>query len=214
MIIESVIFDLDGTLWDSVDGVVKSFNKVLATYPETKTRLTPEFLRSVMGLPMREIAVKLFPDLDESRRIYIFEACCREECAYLAEHGGILYPKVPETLEILNQQYQLAIVSNCQPGYIEAFFEAHQLGKYFIDTENAGRTGLSKGENIKLLMKRNQIKTAVYVGDTAGDLAASRLAGVPFVFARYGFGDAAEHDLMIDNFSQLTELLSSKELIF
>ena len=46
-----------------------------------------------------------------------------------------------------------------------------------------------KGENIRLIMERNQIKDAVYVGDTAGDAQACRLAGVPMIYAAYGFGN-------------------------
>ena len=54
--------------------------------------------------------------------------------------------------------YKLFIVSNCQDGYIECFFKAHKLDKYFTDYECPGRTGLSKGENNKLIIERNNLK--------------------------------------------------------
>ncbi len=44
-------------------------------------------------------------------------------------------------------------------------------------------------ENIKLLMERNKIQNAIYVGDTIGDYKATVSANVPFVYAKYGFGE-------------------------
>lgn len=77
------------------------------------------------------------------------------ECHHLAEQGGMLYEKVGEVLKVLSKKYKLLIVSNCQSGYIEAFYEYHKLQKYFVDFENPGRTGLTKGENINLVIERN-----------------------------------------------------------
>ncbi len=97
------------------------------------------------------------------------------------------------------------VVSNCQHGYIEAFYKYHSLEKYFLDYENPGRTGLSKGENIKLIIKRNDLTSPVYVGDTEGDLDASEFAGVPFVYAKYGFGKVSKYDYVIENFNELLQ---------
>ena len=72
-------------------------------------------------------------------------------------------------------------MSNCQDGYVPAFLHAHKLGQYFADIEMSGRTGLDKGSNIKLIMERNNIESAVYIGDTEGDEKAARFAGIPFI---------------------------------
>lgn len=106
-------------------------------------------------------------------------------------------------LESLSQKYKLFIVSNCQEGYIEAFYNYHQLETYFIDYENPGRTGLSKGENIKLIIERNQLKSPVYIGDTLGDQQAAKAAGIPFVYANYGFGEVEEYDYIIHSLREL-----------
>ena len=82
----------------------------------------------------------------------------------------------------------LGIVSNCQEDYIETFLDYYGLWKYITDTENAGRTGKSKGENIRLVVERNGFDRVLYVGDTQKDCDAADLAGVPFVHAAYGFG--------------------------
>ena len=115
----------------------------------------------------------------------------------------MLYAKVEETLKELSKKYKLFVVSNCQDGYIECFFKAHKLDKYFTDYECPGRTGLSKGENNKLVIERNNLKKPVYVGDTEGDAESARVAGIPFVFAKYGFGSVEKYQYEIDSFQDL-----------
>ena len=62
---------------------------------------------------------------------------------------------------------------------------------------------MDKGQNISLLMERNGIKSAVYVGDTEGDEKAARFAGIPFIWASYGFGKAKKPDGVIDDICEL-----------
>ncbi|GAJ97979.1 HAD family hydrolase [Geomicrobium sp. JCM 19055] len=125
----------------------------------------------------------------------------------LRQQGGELYEHVESTLEQLASRYSLYIVSNCQDGYIEAFYHYHNLGKYFRDYENPGRTGLSKAENIQLVISRNQLNASVYVGDTLGDQEAAKKAGIPFIYAGYGFGDVKTYDKMIHQPKDLLQIL-------
>ncbi|MFD2442522.1 HAD family hydrolase [Bacillus sp. CGMCC 1.16607] len=203
---DSIIFDLDGTLWDSTDPILNVWNNVLKTKKEIKKLLTVEDLQGCMGLQMKEIGQKLFPYLEEGARGKILDECCLVETEYLCEHGGTLYENLEETLKVLSQKYKLFIVSNCQIGYIESFYHFHQLEHYFLDFENPGRTGLSKGENIKLIMERNNLKNPVYVGDTEGDMKAAQFAGIPFVYASYGFGKVSHFDYSIKKIEELVEL--------
>ena len=203
---DSIIFDLDGTLWDSSENVLMIWNQVIKKYNENA--ISKEQLDSCMGLQIREIGQKLFPDLEADKQQKILKECHEIECPYLAEHGAILYENVEDVLTELANKYKLFIVSNCQSGYIEAFFQAHKLEKYFIDYEHPGRTGLSKGENIKLIIERNKLKNPIYVGDTQGDLNGARFAGIPFVYASYGFGNVSEYDYSIQSFSELLTLVT------
>lgn len=205
---DSIIFDLDGTLWDSTEGVALAFNKVLVDYPEVSETVTTQKLQSLFGLPLDVIAVKLFQNVSEERAIDIMAKCCEYECEYLAEHGAILYNGLEETLKKLNEKYKLFIVSNCQEGYIQCFFKAYpQLEQYFDDFEYPGRTGKFKADNIRIITKRNGLKNPIYVGDIQGDANASKEAGVDFCFARYGFGDVQEYDFVVDSFPELIDKL-------
>ena len=185
---KAVIFDLDGTLWDSSKSCAESWNIVLEKHPDITRRITLDDMHSFMGKTLDVIAPMALPDVPEPRRMAIMNECVRFEQVYIARHGGVLYPKLRETLEQLRRDYLLIIVSNCQDGYIQCFLEYSGMGDLFGDFESAGGTGLSKGENIRLVIQRNSVDSAVYVGDTQGDLDSADYAGVPFIRAAYGFG--------------------------
>ncbi len=203
---DSIIFDLDGTMWDSSDVVTVAWNDVLRRYGDIPHVITKESLKGIMGLQVAEVGKILLPGVEEAVQQRLLDECCEAECHYLVKQGGTLYEELEAVLTALSAKYKLFIVSNCQKGYIEAFYEYHQLGRFFTDYENPGRTGLSKGENIKLIMQRNHLESPVYVGDTAGDQKAAAFAGIPFVFASYGFGEVRDPDYTIDRLSDLLEL--------
>lgn len=182
---KAILFDLDGTLWDSSKEVAISWSMALEPYG---LAVTQQEVQSVMGRTLPEIAQLLLPDHSEEDCRRIIRECCKMEEDYLRAHGATLFPGLEETLKLLSQQYDLAIVSNCQEGYIEAFLDYYGFWKYFQDTENAGRTGRSKGENIRMVLLRNGYTHAIYVGDTQKDCDAADFAHLPFVHAGYGFG--------------------------
>lgn len=133
-------------------------------------------MKSVMGLAIKDTAQSFFSYLEEENRLKIIKHCYKNECEHLEEHGAILNDKLEETINSLNKNYKLLIVSNYQCGYIESFFKSHKLNKYFIGYECSGKTGMTKGRNIKLIIKRNNLVNPVYVRDTVGDLKAARFA--------------------------------------
>lgn len=201
--IDTIIFDLDGTLWDSTGCACDIWNRVLDKHKDIDFRMTQNMTEQLMGKTMEQIGEILFPDVSNEVRSNIVNEFGDEEVKYLCENGAILYDGLEETISLLSWNYKLYIVSNCQDGYVPAFLQAHKLGQYFTDIEMSGRTGLDKGNNIKLLMERNNIKAAVYVGDTEGDEKAARFAGIPFIYAEYGFGKVVNPDAVITRIVEL-----------
>lgn len=201
---DSLVFDLDGTLWDSGESVYRAWLEVLlGEYHATRVP-SREDISSIMGLPSQAIADKLFSEYGE-RRLQVLERCMDRECDYLRRHGGRLYPRVPETLARLAERYPLAIVSNCQAGYIESFLTYHGLEACFRDIQ--WEQGRSKGENIKRLVQRNGFRRPLYVGDTVLDQQAAGQAGVDFLWAAYGFGSGLDTDRRLASFCQLPQVL-------
>ena len=204
-----LLFDLDGTLWDSAANVAVAWNIVFQREDPTLPALTAEDVHSVMGLTMREIQDAIHPGFTGERKTAVFDECCRYEVEYLREHGGEPYPGLRSTMELLRSEGdQLGIVSNCQMGYIDAFLQSTQSGDLFCDWEEWERTGLVKGENIRLVMQRNHAERAIYIGDTRKDQEAAILAGIPFIHAAYGFGTAENPDAVIHSLAGLPAVLS------
>jgi phosphoglycolate phosphatase len=81
------------------------------------------------------------------------------------------------------------------------------LEKYFLDFEYPGRSGKLKADNIRMVVERNGLESPMYVGDTLGDAKASKEAGVPFIFARYGFGEVEDYVAAIDSLNDLVAYL-------
>lgn len=201
---KGIIFDVDGTLWDSAKPVAESWTLMLERrYPELARIITPDDMYRNMGKTMDAIGADLFPGLAPDKRDEVMDACMRYENEYLADHPGVTYPNMKETLAALSREYGLYIVSNCQEGYIEALMAACGIASYISDTECIGATGRPKGDNIRLVMERNGLEKCLYVGDTAMDQEAAGKAGIPFVFASYGFGQASGAEAVIGSLAEL-----------
>lgn len=203
---QGIIFDMDGTLWDSADGVAKSWTQVIHNEYKKDMDITEADVKSVMGKTMDVIAQIVFPELDKEAQQVLLEKCCDWENEYLRRNGGKLFPKLEDTLKKLKEQYHLYIVSNCQSGYIEAFLDYYNFGQYFEDIECYGNNEKSKGDNIRLVMERNGLEQTIYVGDIQGDYDATMQAGATFILAKYGFGTINTEVAEIEKFSDLPEV--------
>lgn len=204
-----IIFDMDGTLWDSAEGVAKSWTEVIQTEISKEKKVTTEEIKSVMGLSMDKIADILFSDLEKEKRMELLKKCGDHENDYLREHGANLYPDLEDTFKILKADYHLFIVSNCQSGYIEAFLDHYDLWKYFDKILCYGDNNQQKAYNIKKIVDDNKLDEAFYLGDIEADYLASMEAGVKFVHAAYGFGKMEHETAFIHEFKELPEVAKS-----
>ena len=189
---DGIIFDVDGTLWDSTEAVARSWNQAIEENTDFSLSLTADWLKSLFGKTMDEITLALFPSCPKEERDRIGYLCFNYENRLLETDHGVLYPDVARTLESLSQKTDLYIVSNCQCGYIEVFLKTTQV---------------PKNESIRLLMERNHLQDVVYVGDTSGDFDACQKANVPFIYASYGFGDIPDSPRQIGAIGELPALL-------
>ena len=205
---DSIIFDLDGTLWDSTGNVAIAWQAAIEQVDYVDEVMTKEKVRSITGLAYNVIFDRMFPYLNTEKRNELMAICAKSELEMLHDKGGELYPSLDETLSYLASKYKLFIVSNCQSGYIEVFLKISQMGHYFMGHQCYGTKGNPKAENIKDIVNDYNLKSPVYIGDTIGDYDSANKAGVPFIFADYGFGTVEKGQIAtISSFNELVELL-------
>ena len=204
--IDAIIFDLDGTLWNTVDSCLKATSLVKEEHKDITRDVTREQIESAMGKISDEIINIYYGYLPREKGEEYANEAFNKNVENLLKEGGTLYPNTRDTIIKLSKKYKLYIVSNCVKGYIESFLNTSGLKDYFSDYESYGNTLLSKGENIKLVIKRNNLKNPIYVGDTKGDMEASNYAGIPFVYAAYGFGKVEGFDYKINDISELLNI--------
>ncbi len=210
----NLIFDVDGTLWDTTGVVARGWQKAVDITGLSRAVMDKDVLKGEFGKTMDVIARNVFPDVKDKKDIDILTEHCNiyeeKELDSMDEEEtrSIVYEGVIDTLEALSKSHSLFIVSNCQQGYIEMFMKKTGTGSFIKDHLCYGDTGTQKAETILTLMDRNGIskEDTFYIGDTAGDFDSTRKAGLRFVYASYGFGEVAEPDLRISSFKELTEL--------
>ena len=207
---KSLIFDIDGTLWDSRAIVAKGYNDYLLEIGRPDLQVDAEYLKTLFGKTMTEIADIMLCSIPQPQRYDVMLGCMDREDEFLHKDPcNIAFPGVKETLEKLKESYRLFIVSNAQCGYPELMMDKLGIRHLMEGWMCFGDTNLPKGDTIRILMERHGITDAVYIGDTQGDLEASRKAGIPFIFCTYGFGTPETFDAKIDAFTDLPELLKT-----
>ena len=109
---ESLIFDIDGTLWDSTELVAKGYNRHLERIGLGHLAVTGAYLKGLFGRTMTEIADVIFAETEVPRRYEIMQACMDEEHVVLEEDPcEIAYEGVAQTVEKLaNAKSDLAIL--------------------------------------------------------------------------------------------------------
>lgn len=208
--LESLIFDIDGTLWDSRALVAEGYNIQLRAEGLGHLCMDAEVLRPLFGKTMTDIADVILAEIPLPERYALMERCMDTENRYLAENEcRIGYEGVKETLEVLAKDYRLFIVSNAQCGYPELCMEKLGLTHLMEGHLCYGDTGTEKGETILELMRRHNITSAAYIGDTQGDYEATQVADIPFIWAAYGFGDPAGAAGRITDIRQLPATLQA-----
>lgn len=204
---ESLIFDIDGTLWDSRALVAEGYNLQLAQEGHPELFVTAADLKPLFGKTMTEIADAVLGPIPLPERYEMMARCMATEQVHLRQDPcRIGYPGVPETLEELARRHRLFIVSNSEQGYPELTMEKLGITHLFQGHLCFGDTGTDKGTTIRRLLETYGITSAVYIGDTQGDMEATHKAGLPFVWASYGFGTPETFEAKVDSFPELLEL--------
>ena len=204
---DGIIFDVDGTIWDTTKVIARAWTNAIKDHSHLEITITQDELGNLFGKTMEEIYATIFPGLPIEERNRITDICIEYEHQALEQESGELYDGIVEAIKTLANQYPLYVVSNCQSGYIELMLQVTGLEDYFQDHLCYGDTLQPKTYTIPKIMERNNLKKAIYIGDTLGDFQACEEIGIPFIHATYGFGEVEDAKWKIDSPGELVQMI-------
>lgn len=204
---ESVVLDLDGTLWNPMEMSLEAWRRACLHHQVDPTILLREHFAQAFGQTAHEVAEIVLPGIGAHDRRAILETANSLEIQLIGTGLGELFEGVERTLDQLSRSKRLFLCSNCQSGYIEAFLHTYGFAHFIVDSICSGDTMQDKSINLGLLIDRNTIGDAVMVGDMRTDSEAARMNNLPFIYASYGFGDLQEFAAKIDRIDELPQIL-------
>lgn len=203
-----ILFDMDGTLWNTSDITYKVANEVGNNYIEC-IHIPKEAIDMSMGCSKEDSSRNYMPYLSKERREEISTVMMHRVIKELNKHGGTVYPGVIDTIKELSKNYKLGIVTNSTSDYAKCFARTTDTNEYFEYLYGAASyDGITKGQLLKKIIEENNLEDVIYVGDTAIDKEATVEANIPFIFAKYGFGETKEYDYAINEFKELLDIFT------
>ena len=181
-----ILFDLDGTLLNTLDDLMDGVNHALAAFgypPRTR-----EEIRRFVGNGAANLMQRAVPaEADWQRPLEAFQGYYREHCQIKTAP----YPGIPEALAALSKKYPLAIVSNKPDGATKKLCAQYFPGVH-AQGEAPGCPRKPAADMVFAAMRNIGVDSCVYVGDSEVDVLTARNAGVPCLSVLWGFRDETE----------------------
>ena len=190
----NVLFDLDGTLTDPAEGIVRCVQHSLATL---QISCPPaEELTRYIGPPLRELFMSVCKSADEvliERAVAIF----RERFSTVGLFENIPYSEVPSMLQRLNLvSYKLFVATSKPQVFAERILQHFGLANHFEEIHGNDLEGSldNKSELLRELLANRSLnpKETVMVGDRKHDVIAAKSNGLVSIGVTYGYGSRGE----------------------
>lgn len=194
MTIRAVLFDLDGTLVDSLDDLTDAVNHVRGAFSHPP--LPADSVRLKVGKGARNLVSQILPgapDTDIDRALDMFLEYNR---LHIADRSR-LYPGVPETLhEFAARGIRMAVISNKNEDLSALIVRTLGIHDLFEVICGGDTYPENKPSPLPLLKTMGKMGVAphecVMVGDSINDMEAGRRAGITILACTWGYGDAGE----------------------
>ncbi len=220
--IKFIVFDLDGTLLDSVPDLAVAADQTVRAlgFPSVSEEQVRDYVGNgadvLIGRSLSQSLI-INPDLTDKVRAearVLFDDFY-EQSGHKLSH---LYPTVKETLEELHQAgFTMAIVTNKPSKFVPHILEQHGIAKYFVDVLGGDAFPEKKPSPVALnwLINKHQLQPSdmLMVGDSKNDILAAKNAGCASFGLTYGYNhgepiSASHPDVVADQLSELLEIVA------
>ena len=202
-----IIFDLDGTLWETIDATEMAAKEVARENNIYDYDIST--VKKGMGLSKEENIINYYPNYKRDEAIVYLENVTLKTIGYIEKGYVKIYDGVNDVIKELSKKYKLGIVTNNNDNYAKTFLKISGLEKYFTDYMGASSYGITKEEAIRRMVERNTEKINIYVGDIKKDMEAAIGAGINFIYAKYGFGGNFEYEYYINSIIELPSFIEN-----
>ena len=202
-----VIFDFDGTIADTSEGILDSHRFALKVMG--KQILCEDELRGVIGGNLLKTYIEKFgfieSDAREAVRIY------RERYAEVGIHKAVLYPGFTDMIKKLKTRgYKVGVATLKAENFANIMLDEMKIASYFdavcgMDEHDY----LKKAELIKKCCSLCEVdeRSAILIGDSNNDSKGAEEAGVKFIGVTYGFGFTPNENYKFDTANNVDEIL-------
>lgn len=180
-----VIFDLDGTLLDTLDDLADAVNHTMEVYGYPKHSLS--YVRSIVGNGVRNLVMLALPE-DQQHRTDEILPHYREYYNAHSQDKTRPYAGIVEALQALSRDYAVAVVSNKPDGMVKALCREF-FGDIYALGEDPSLPRKPAPDMIYKAMRDMGVERCIYVGDSDVDIKTARNAGVPCLSVLWGFRD-------------------------
>lgn len=213
--IRTIIFDYDGTLYNSAKNYSDAFRHVyrqmIAEGAAPEREFSDEEITRWLGYSAQDMWETFMPGLPKQQQLYYSKEIGGFMSDRIRRGEAELYEGAAETLEYLkNKGYILLYLSNCGPDYMNIHAECFGLRNYFSHMYCTGDYGFKPKHEIFHVIKEAYPKKYLMVGDRFHDMEVGRYHDVYTAGCTYGFGTVSElegADITLENIRQLQQLL-------
>lgn len=217
---KAVIFDMDGTLFQTGTVLEQSLEEAFAVLRERgdwQGAAPIEEYQNIMGVPLPAVWKALLPGKSDETKREMDSYFLERLIANISEGKGALYPDVREVFAVLAAEgYRIFIASNGLVRYLAAIVEYYGLDEWVAETFSIEQAAtLDKGELVRMIIEKYDVTEGAVVGDRLSDIRAAKANGLFAVGCRFDFAqeqELKEADAVIDGLVELQKILAQMQV--
>lgn len=217
--LQAIIFDMDGTLFQT-DKILEisledTFN-YLRLQNQWATSTPIGKYREIMGVPLPKVWEILLPNHSNEIRQLTDNYFLQSLIENVKRGKGALYPNVKEVFSFLKENNcSIYIASNGLTEYLNAIVHFYNLDNWVTETFSIQQIQtLNKGDLVKTIIEKYEIKKAAVVGDRISDINAAKDNSLVAIGCKFDFAqdeELAQADLVIDDLIELKTMFMKME---